>query len=171
MPNNNESFKAFGIFWKTLLVIAVYFISFQSANILINTWQNFMASERLQNYIYGDKFFIIGDSKLKIILSDTEEKRIKGLSGMEKLDYGHAMLFAFDKKDYYGIWMKEMNFPIDIIWFDEKFEVVYFLEDVLPSSYPNIFKPKFPAKYILEVGSGFVRTAGIKNGDQGTFLD
>ncbi len=163
--------KIFNLTWKTLLVIAVFFITFTSTNILISSWKNILSSEQLQNFISGGKYLVIGDAKLKIILADKEDKRILGLSGKDSLEKNQGMLFMFEKEDRHGIWMKDMKFSIDIIWLDSKFQVIDFISDVSPNSYPNVFKPKKNAKYILEVNSGFIKTNGIKIDDQATFLD
>jgi uncharacterized membrane protein (UPF0127 family) len=163
--------KIFVLWWKTLLIIAVFFITFTSTNILINSWKSILASEQLQNFISGGKYLVIGDAKLKILLADTDEKRILGLSGKDHLEEGQAMLFIFPENGVHGIWMKDMNFAIDIIWLDSKFQVVDFLEGVTPASYPNVFKPKKDSRYVLEVNSGFIKINGIKIDDQATFLD
>lgn len=173
MNNNNVNNvrKIFNLSWKSLLVVAVFFTTFTSTNILLSSWKSLLASEQLQNYINGGKFLVIGDARIKIILAETEEKRIQGLSGREKLSEGQGMLFVFPEMGNHGIWMKDMKFSIDIIWFDSKFQVVDFVEDVAPESYPNVFKPRKPAKYILEIDSGFIEANGIKVEDQATFLD
>lgn len=163
--------KFFNIIWKTALVIAVFFITFTSTNILINSWKNIINSEQLQNFISGGKFLVIGDAKLKILLANTEEKRILGLSGKDHLDPDQGMLFMFGENGNHGMWMKDMKFSVDIVWLDGKFQVVDFVSDVAPESYPNVFKPKKPAKYVLEVNSGFIKANGIKIDDQATFLD
>lgn len=163
--------KIFDLTWKTLLVIAVFFITFTSTNILIASWKNIINSEQIQNFISGGKYLVIGEAKLKILLANTEETRTLGLSGKDHIDSNQGMLFMFGENGYHGIWMKEMNFPIDIIWLDNKFQVVDFVSDVSPASYPNVFKPKSLAKYVLEVNSGFIKANGIKIDDQATFLD
>jgi uncharacterized membrane protein (UPF0127 family) len=163
--------KNFDLGWKSLLVVAVFFITFTSTNVLIASWKDFLNSEQLQNYIHGGKFFVIGDAKLKILLSKTGEERTKGLSDKEKLDEGWGMLFVFPEEAKHGIWMKDMNFNIDIIWLDSKFLVVDFAENVEPKTFPKVFKPKQPAKYVLEVNTGFIQNYGIKIDDQATFLN
>lgn len=163
--------KIFNITWKTLLVIAVFFITFTSTNILIASWKNILNSEQLQNFISGGKYLVIGDAKLKILLADSEEERVLGLSDKDHLDNDQGMLFMFGENGNHGIWMKDMKFSIDIIWLDSKFQVVDYVSDVAPESYPNVFKPKKPAKYVLEVNSGFIKANGIKIEDQATFLD
>lgn len=163
--------KFFDVTWKTLLIIAVFFITFTSTNILISSWKNIINSEQLQNFISGGKYLVIGDAKLKILLANTEETRILGLSGKDRIDSDQGMLFMFGENDYHSIWMKDMKFSIDIIWLDNKFQVVDYLEDVSPESYPNSFRPKKLSKYVLEVNSGFIKENGIKIADQATFLD
>ena len=58
-----------------------------------------------------------------------------------------------------------------MIWFDDKFQVVDYVSGVGPETFPKVFKPKSPAKYILEVNSGFIEKYGVKLEDQATFLD
>ena len=62
--------------------------------------------------------------------------------------------------------MKDMNFPIDVIWLDENYRVVDIAQDVRPDSFPKVFDPQGPAKYILEVNAGFSGRNNIKIGDR-----
>jgi uncharacterized membrane protein (UPF0127 family) len=163
--------KIFTLTWKTLLIVAVFFITFTSTNILISSWKNILNSEQLQNFISGGKYLVIGETKLKILLAKTEEEKVLGLSGKTHIEKDQGMLFVFGENDYHSIWMKDMNFSIDVIWLDNKFQVIDFISDVSPESYPSTFKPKKLAKYILEVNSGFIKENGIKIDDQATFLD
>lgn len=74
------------------------------------------------------------------------------------------MLFAFQKDDYYGFWMKDMLAPIDIFWLDDKGQVVFIANEVATSTYPNVFYPSAPARYVLETAAGFARAHDIKIG-------
>ncbi len=76
------------------------------------------------------------------------------------------MLFVFDKPDIYSFWMKDMLFPIDMIWISEDGKVVYIERDARPESYPNSFIPDAPAKYVLEVNAGFSEKNNLKVGDK-----
>ena len=73
------------------------------------------------------------------------------------------MLFVFDKPDTYGFWMKDMRFPIDIIWISGD-KVIYVLSEVHPDSYPNLFKPPIPVDKVLEINAGLSRKLGITEG-------
>ena len=76
------------------------------------------------------------------------------------------MLFIFNSADNYGFWMKDMIFPIDIIWIGENKKIVYIEKNVLPESYPKNFSPNVKAMYVLEVLSGFSEKHNIKIGDE-----
>lgn len=95
---------------------------------------------------------------------DSSETREQGLSGRKDIPLNHAMLFLFEKPDYYGIWMKEMQFPIDIFWI--KNGVVVDLEENVQPSYPlYIYRPDVPAEMVLETRAGLAKINGITIGD------
>jgi len=62
--------------------------------------------------------------------------------------------------------MKDMNYPIDIIWIRDN-QVVGFVESapmpVLGQELPR-YQPDEPINYVLEVPAGFVARYGIKAG-------
>src|SRR3989339_720000 len=68
----------------------------------------------------------------------------------------------FNKIGVYHFWMKDMNFPIDIIWIGEDYKIVYIKENALPESYPEKFNPNQPALYVLEINAGMVSENEIK---------
>ncbi|OHB24171.1 MAG: hypothetical protein A3F96_01000 [Parcubacteria group bacterium RIFCSPLOWO2_12_FULL_40_10] len=108
---------------------------------------------------------IIGDTKIEIKTAETPEERTLGLSGQKSLPHNRGLFFIYDQPDLYGIWMKEMNFPIDIIWFDSDKKIVSISKNAKPESFPEVFWPDFLASYVLEVNAGFVDENGIKIGD------
>ena len=79
------------------------------------------------------------------------------------------MLFAFGSSDRHGIWMKDMRFPIDIFWLDEYGQIVFIKKDAQPDSYPEVFLPNSPAKFVLEVTAGFAEENSLKIGDKISF--
>jgi poly-gamma-glutamate capsule biosynthesis protein CapA/YwtB (metallophosphatase superfamily) len=84
----------------------------------------------------------------------TDEERTKGLSGTDELPAGEGLLFAFDEPGRHGFWMKDMNYPIDILWFDSQFRLVHKELSVDPSTYPHVFYPDRNALYVLETRVG-----------------
>ncbi|MFZ2544929.1 MAG: DUF192 domain-containing protein [Candidatus Saccharimonadales bacterium] len=100
-----------------------------------------------------------------ITVRRTETERQKGLSGSDNLPKNDAMLFVFDDDSRWGIWMKDMKYPIDIVWLDNNKKVVYMVKDAQPASYPKIFIPDKDARYVIELASGTIEQTDIKLGD------
>lgn len=93
------------------------------------------------------------------------EKQV-GLSSKEKIAESQGMLFLFDKPDYYSFWMKEMKFPIDIIYIDNN-KVTTVISNVKPPSKPEdltIYQPKAKSDMVLEVNAGLAQKYNIKEG-------
>lgn len=108
----------------------------------------------------------IGGVVLNTEVAMTPEARTQGLSYRTELPEGSSMLFVFDKSGIYPFWMKDMNFPIDIIWIGEDMRVVHIEENVSPDSYPEQYFPAGKAKYVLETVTGFAEKNNLKTGDK-----
>jgi uncharacterized membrane protein (UPF0127 family) len=103
-------------------------------------------------------------------VADTEQERIQGLSGVEKLGPNGGLLMDFAAEDIWGIWMKDMKIPLDIIWLDKDKKVIYIVKDASPElSTSVVFEPEEPARYVLELSAGTVSRAGIKTGQTAEF--
>ncbi|MFA6408479.1 MAG: DUF192 domain-containing protein [Candidatus Paceibacterota bacterium] len=113
-----------------------------------------------------------GGVSLRIELATTTADRDLGLGGRDSVPDNYGMLFVFPKDDLYGFWMKDMLVPIDIFWLapDVKGQigVVSMETGVATSSYPDVFYPSTPARYVLETYAGFARDHSIATGT--TFL-
>ena len=121
------------------------------------------------------KSVLIGGQRIKVDLAATSGERQQGLSGRASLPQGTGLLFVFERPDIYPFWMKDMNFPIDIIWLaplggGNNAKVSYIKKDARPESYPETFTPREEAMYVLEVPAGFSDKYGIGEGDIVTFL-
>ncbi len=120
---------------------------------------------------YAAKQIKIGDKSVTVDVADTEEKRVKGLSGKTTLAEGSGMLFVFDnKKTFPTFWMKDMIIPIDIIWIaDDKVAKIDKNVSVptlgTPDNKLTLYHPDKPVDYVLEVNSGFSDKNNIKAGD------
>lgn len=99
-------------------------------------------------------------------IAQTPEDRARGLSGRASLSEDQGMLFVFEETARHGFWMKDMNFPIDIIWIDQDFSVVDIKHEAVPDSFPNSFTPDSPALYVVEVYAGFAKKYGITEGQK-----
>lgn len=107
------------------------------------------------------------DSVVKVEIADQISEKWQGLSGRESLEAGQGMLFIFNKGDYPGIWMKGMEFSIDIVFINDQ-EIVDIVESApVPkaSNYPT-YKPQSPSNYVLELPAGSVAQYQLKQGDR-----
>jgi uncharacterized membrane protein (UPF0127 family) len=100
-------------------------------------------------------------------IAATDEQRTKGLSVKDRLDENEAMLFVFDYEAQHTFWMKNMKFPIDIIWINSDKTVVYIEHNVEPCSseiFCPVFRPDHDSLYVLETVGGFAERHDIVKG-------
>ncbi|MFA6227217.1 MAG: DUF192 domain-containing protein [Candidatus Paceibacterota bacterium] len=113
----------------------------------------------------------IGGKIIEVDVSDTDYKREVGLSGRNLLSDDTGMLFIFEKEGNYGFWMKDMNFPIDIVWINTDFSVIGIEKSVAISTYPKAFGQDYFAKYVLELPSGFSDKNSLMVGNKISILE
>ncbi len=106
----------------------------------------------------------LGDGVFKAQVARTDSELKRGLSGVSEFSKDQALLFVFPKDDTYGVWMKDMRIPIDIVWLDKNKKVIHAVSNATPESYPKTFRPPKPARYIVELASGTIKTRAIKIG-------
>lgn len=102
--------------------------------------------------------------KFQFEVVDTPEDREQGLSGRVQVPPNYGMLFVFPEPGSYGIWMKDMLVPIDVVWIDEKGVMVGVSENLQPDSYPESFYPPSPILYALETRPGEYQVQGWEIG-------
>ena len=121
----------------------------------------------LQDIVFGDTTTIsVGGVRFQVEVADTPEERQQGLSGRDELGTIAGLLFIFPESDRHGIWMKDMNFPIDVIWISEDLRVIDITYNLTPESYPRTFTPNADARYALETNVDFARAYDIHVGDE-----
>ncbi|MEY4722584.1 MAG: hypothetical protein RLZZ324_97, partial [Candidatus Parcubacteria bacterium] len=110
----------------------------------------------------------IGDDvAVRVEIANTDALREHGLSGHKPLAADEGMFFVFEAPDRYVFWMKEMLFPLDLIWIGDG-KIVDITPDV-PAPAPGqkdlpLYRPVAPADRVLEVNAGFARAHGLKLG-------
>lgn len=107
-----------------------------------------------------------GSYSMIVERTDSALARQTGLSGRKCIFEKTGMLFVFDQPDFHGIWMKDMNFPIDILWLDSTKKIVHIEKEVDPNTFDKVFYPSTPASYVLEISAGEVDRAGFALSDQ-----
>jgi len=111
----------------------------------------------------------VGSQTFSVEVADSLKSRAKGLSERESMEEKTGMYFIFPIKAKYSIWMKDMYFPLDIVWIADG-KVVGFKElaetpgsnDLL--ELPTYYPPE-PVNAVLELNAGSVKKFGLKVGD------
>ena len=110
----------------------------------------------------------IDGNLIQVQIADNEPRRTRGLMFQETLPIDQGMLFVFDGPGTRAMWMLNMQFPLDIIWFDENGKVVSIQYGVPPCktaleimSCNSEGVTADNAKYVLEMTSGAVAEYGL----------
>ena len=140
----------------TLFLIGAFAVGFLVMNIVGKSavFEDSSALERIN----------VAGAPVTVFVADTAEKQVRGLSGVAELLPNHGMLFVFEKDDFYTIWMKDMQFAIDVLWMEESGTIIHIEESLTPSTYPRTFTSEKPARFILELPAGFVREHALSAG-------
>ncbi|MEE9585406.1 MAG: DUF192 domain-containing protein [Nitrososphaerales archaeon] len=114
-------------------------------------------------------FVIVGGKVIAVEIADEPDEMRRGLMFREPLPKDHGMLFVFDRAGVYSFWMKNVEFNLDIIWINDEGIVAHIERNVPPcnETCPS-YRNDDPAKYVLEVNSGFADNIDL---DEGSFIE
>jgi uncharacterized membrane protein (UPF0127 family) len=147
------------IFGLIIGLVAFFWVHFNQGNIVSS--QNTYSNETLPL-----SAIVISPQgvHIQVRVADTDETKELGLSYFKLLPEKQGMLFVFPQLGIYSFWMKDMNFPLDIIWLDENFKIVDRLINADPSTYPETYTPSASAAYVLEISANTADQYGFTNG-------
>lgn len=124
---------------------------------------NLVNSQSLPNKIS----ISINGVKLQADVAITADEQTRGLSIKNALQSNEGMLFPYETPRILSFWMKDMKFPIDIIWLSADKRVVHIEENLQPCS-PLLpcpsYAPSVTAQFVLETKAGFSSSNGITEG-------
>jgi uncharacterized membrane protein (UPF0127 family) len=113
---------------------------------------------------------IVGGKTYTVEVVETKYLLEKGLSGHKPLSSNEGMFFIFQTPQKYGFWMKDMTFPLDIIWLDSNYKISHIEKNVKPETYPKVFYPEVDSVYVLEIQAGQSDILNLKIGDFVQFI-
>lgn len=118
------------------------------------------------------KIFLPNNVSLTAELAITPEDRQRGLMFRDSIQWDEAMLFIFEEEERQAFWMKNMRFPIDILWLDRDKRVVHIEQDVPPCKRDPCpsYSPLYPALFVLELKAGSVEKHQLKLFDRVEFI-
>ncbi len=112
----------------------------------------------------GPQIVTTADMQYEVVTTPAAQER--GLGGRAVIPDNYGMLFVFPSDSSYGYWMKDMLAPIDIIWVSLDGTIVTIKSSVSPATYPNVFYPAAPVRYVLETRAGFAAAHGWNVGSR-----
>lgn len=110
-----------------------------------------------------------GSVIVQAYVADSEAERTQGLGEVEQLDSNQGMLFIFSQPTLATFWMKDVEYPIDIIWIRDG-EVIG-LESAVPPELPATplaeykhYSPSQPINWVIELPAGRAEQLNITVG-------
>lgn len=123
----------------------------------------------VKSFFLDDAYVMVNDERLHVLVAQTDRQKRKGLGNREDLGEYDGMVFLYSGSFRIGIWMKGMEFPIDIIWLNNG-KIVDIAPNVpveqVPDAQLRHYYPREDANMVLEVPAGYAQQKGFKIGDQ-----
>jgi uncharacterized membrane protein (UPF0127 family) len=110
----------------------------------------------------------ISGNKVTLKVAANDHTKAKGLMGSNEPGDSNGMIFVYDSPQVLDFWMKNVEYDLDILFFDENLKLVdHFTMDAYNGESENtlkIYKSKVPAMYAIELKSGWYNN-NIKSND------
>ena len=152
-----KNFLALGIL--ILVLVLLYFVAcaLRSDYALQNTASPRLesANPQAQLYTYATTTISTPNGNIVVQIADTPDKQTQGLSDRTSLPQGKGIIFVFDTPAPQYMWMKDMNFALDIVWLDQNKKVVHIAADATAESYREILLSFFLHQQTLPMSSSF----------------
>lgn len=104
-----------------------------------------------------------GEVRLTTEIADTPEKQVLGLMFRKTLPDDRGMLFLFNQPKRGSMWMKNTYIPLDMLFFNQRREIVHIHENAVPQDETIITTP-MPVSGVIEVNAGFAKKNQIRIG-------
>ncbi len=124
---------------------------------------------KLLQYHWPQATIVLKGETLNVLVAQTPAQQHLGLGKRERLAPHDGMLFIFDESLKHTFVMRDMLFPIDIVWFQQGVVV-----DIAPNLKPESdrdeahltrYRPRKEANTVLELPAGWAEAHGLKIGD------
>ncbi len=100
---------------------------------------------------------------LVVEVAETRAERERGLMSRYSIPYNNGMLFIFESEKKLSFWMKNTYIPLDIAYLSKN-GIINEIQSMMPLDETLTYPSKKPAKYALEVNSGWFKRNGIRPG-------
>lgn len=107
------------------------------------------------------------DSVIKVLdieIAETEYETQTGLMYRKGMETNQGMLFIFEEETPKAFYMKNTEFPLDIIFINTEMKIVSIQKNAKPYNETSL-PSAAPAQYVLEINAGLSNQWGLKEGD------
>lgn len=101
---------------------------------------------------------------IRLLIAKNPSSREHGLSGYESLPADQGMLFIFPRAGSVSFWMKDMKFPLDIVWIASNGKILGVTENISPKTYPKSFVSPGDVQFVLELNANTATAFGLRKG-------
>jgi len=148
------------LLFSALLVclLLLFFVKYDQADSSAST--AFVLSSNQSTF--SSQEITLDNVTLNVKIADTPDKMEQGLQNSDPLPYTEGMLFIPNAPQVLAMWMPNMKFSLDMIWFDSNGNVLHIEQNVPPCTFadqstcPIYNRTGQPSQYALEVTAGFV---------------
>ena len=118
----------------------------------------------------------IDDSVITVEIADSTAERQRWLTfRQDKLDSDSALLLKYNTPDLYEVWMLNIEYNLDLIWFDKDGNVVYLIKDAPPcqnvvETVSCTYKTTSRSLYVMAATAGFIDAHNIAKGSKMTII-
>ena len=145
---------------RSNVFLAIFLVLFGLGFIGLKLWQ----------FKWGETIITLDEkTELSVLVARNQYQWHRGLGGRESLEEFDGMLFIFPEAAQHGMVMRDMQFPIDILWIANG-EIIDMVTDVQPE--PHLpeedlarYYPRYDATAVLELPAGQAKSYGVVLGD------
>lgn len=141
--------------WHLILLVAVTLLAVGSM---------------IYNSLWKKATIKIGGQEMYVLVADNYKHQVKGWSDRKDMGKYGGMLFVFPDLGQHAMVMRDMLFPLDIVWFNGG-KIIDIAPNLPPekSGVPEdklvIYRARTDSDMVLEVPAGFMQKNGLKIGD------
>lgn len=118
----------------------------------------------------------IGDDVVTVEVAETAAERQRWMTfRQDHLPLDTAMLIKHETSDLHEVWMINVEYNLDLIWFDKDGNAVYLIKDAAPcenvvETVSCTYKTTKQALFVVAATSGFIDEHGIAVGSKMTII-
>lgn len=169
-----KNYKWLVVFLIFIFIFVAYWLKISNISLIKNYQEgksNIAVTPGCAKPSDGTAQVCVGNQNFAIELATDPAVQRQGLSDRQSMDINTGMLFVYPENRNLVFWMKDMHFPIDLLWIDG--DIVRGIEKNMVVPTPGTsdqdlktYAAPTAVDKVLEINAGLIDKYGIKIGDQ-----